>query len=150
MLYFEDLELNVRRQSAPCTITKDEIIAFATQWDPQPYHIDEEAAKQWPLGLSASTIHSYAISNRLAMSIATEPLAAAAGLGVDNMRTPHPVKPGDELHVESYFAAKRESASKPGMGVVTSVIELYNQNQTLVFRYETTTLVMRRPASASS
>lgn len=147
MLYFEDLELNVRKVSEPYTITKDDIIAFATQWDPQPYHIDEELAKQWPLGLSASTIHSYAISNKLAMGIATEPLAAAAGLGVDSMRTPHPVKPNDTLHVESYFASKRESGSRPDMGVVTSVIELYNQQQTLVFRYETSTLVMRRPAA---
>lgn len=145
MLYFEDLELNARKVSDTYTITKEEIIAFATQWDPQPYHIDEEAAKQWPLGLSASTIHSYGISNKLAMSIATDPLAAVAGLGVDNMRTLHPVKPNDTLHVESYFSDKRVSKSKPNMGVVSSVIELYNQDHTLVFRYETSTLVMRKP-----
>lgn len=150
MLYFEDLELNQRKISKTYTISKDDIIAFAKQWDPQPYHIDEELAKQWPLGLSASTIHSYGISNKLAMSIATEPLAAVAGLGVDNMRTPHPVKPNDELHVESFFANKRMSKSKPNMGVVTSVIELYNQEQTLVFRYETSTLVMCKPAQSST
>ena len=58
MLYFEDIQLNVRQESTSTTLTKEEIISFAKEYDPQPFHIDEEAAKDYPFGLIASGAHT--------------------------------------------------------------------------------------------
>ena len=149
MLYFEDIHLNREHKSSEYVIGKDEIIAFAKQWDPQPYHIDEEEAKKWPLGLTASSIHSYAICSKLANAMIGEPTAAVAGLGVDEMRMPVPVRPGDRLHAVSFIDSKRDSKSKPDMGIVTSVTKLINQKGEVVLSYKTSSLIYKKPVSNS-
>lgn len=145
MLYFEDIQLNNEHRSGEYVISKDEIIAFAKQWDPQPYHIDEEEAKKWPLGMTASSVHSYAICTKLANALVQEPVAAVAGLGVDEMRMPAPVRPGDRLVCGSYIESKRESKSRPDMGIITSVTRLFNQNGEVVLSYKSSGMIMKRP-----
>lgn len=146
MLYFEDIHINNEHRSDEYTISKEEIIAFAKVWDPQPFHIDEEEAKKWPLGLTASSIHSYALCSRLSNSMTTEWPAAVAGLGIDEMRMPLPVRPGDCLHAVGYIESKRESKSKPNMGIIVSVNKLVNQNGETVLSYKSSSLILKKPA----
>lgn len=145
MIYFEDIKLNEEKFSHEYVVNKDEVIAFAQQWDPQPFHIDEEEAGQWPLGLTASSTHSYAISIKLSREMLDEPPAAVAGLGVDEMRMPNPVRPGDRLRLCGYIESKRESKSRPEMGIITAMNQLINQNDEVVLSYKTSSLILKRP-----
>lgn len=145
MLYFEDIELNKQHISASFYVDKLELIEFAKQWDPQPYHTDEEAAKQWPLGLSGSSAHSYAILTKLQTELDAAPPAMVAGLGIDEWRTPNPLRPGDNVHAVSYVESKRESNSKPTMGILVSVSQLLNQSEEIILTYKSTGLVLKRP-----
>jgi len=145
MLYYEDIELNQPRESQPVTLSKDEIISFAKEWDPQPFHIDEEAAKDWPLGLTASGLHTINWACRLSFDLAKEHTAVVAGLGWDELRLPKPVLPGDSIRVRGFVCEKRESASKPDMGVVRNKVEVLNQNDEIVLHFMISTLVLKRP-----
>jgi len=149
MQYFEDIELNKVSKAPPYYISKEEIIEFASVWDPQPFHTDEEAAKKWPLGLSASSLHTMAISVR-AFSTPDADMdehpAAIAGMGWDEIRMPHPVRPGDTLTVQGFVGSKRESKSKPDMGIIVTHIEVYNQDEVLVLSYKIATMVLKESA----
>ncbi|MCB1616188.1 MAG: MaoC family dehydratase [Pseudomonadales bacterium] len=147
MLYFEDIELNRPVESRAIELSKEEIIRFATEWDPQPFHIDEEAANQWPLGLTASGLHTIAVSVRLNTELGKEPSAVIAGLGWDELRLPRPVFPGDSLRVRSAAIAKRESRSKPDRGIVQSLVEVLNQRDEVVLSYKVSAMMMRKPSS---
>lgn len=148
MLYYEDMLPGNPRRSADYTLGKEEIIAFARQWDPQPYHIDEVAAADWPLGLTASGLHTVAIAVKLLNAMSSEPLAVVAGLGWDEVRMRAPVRPGDTLHATTWLHSKRESASKPGFGILVSAVELANQDGTVVLSYRISSLIMKRPPAA--
>lgn len=149
MRYFEDIILNEVRTSRTLTLTKEDIIPFAKEWDPQPFHIDEEAAKEWPLGLTASGLHSISISVKLANEISksVEPSAVVAGLGWDTIRFHQSVKPEDALTCTIQAIEKRESKSKPTMGIITSKITLYNQHKAMVLSYTTSTMLMKNPSA---
>jgi len=149
MQYFEDIQIKDEKMSAPYTVSKESIISFAKEFDPQPFHISEEEASKWPLGLTASGTHIYALSNKLAMTIASKPLAVVAGLGVDEMRTLQPVRPNDNLRAVCCYESKRESNSKPNMGIITSLIKLVNQRDEVVFSYKASTLIMKRPVGGA-
>lgn len=148
MIYFEDIQLNQVARSATHTIETEEIIAFASEWDPQPFHTSEEDAKHWPLGFSASSLHTLVISNKLMNAMKGEQPAAIAGLGMDELRMPCPVRPGDTLVVHAYVGAKRESNSKPHLGIITSHVEVYNQHQQAVLTYKNSSMVLKRPAES--
>lgn len=145
MLFFEDIELNKEHYSREYTVAKDELIDFAKQWDPQPFHTDEEAAKQWPMGLTGSSTHSYAILTKLQTELDVEPPAIVAGLGIDEWRTPNPLRPGDTVRSISYVESKRESNSKPDMGILVSVSQLINQNNEVILSYKSSGLVLKKP-----
>ncbi len=145
MIYFEDIELNTPRTSAEYSVSKEEIIAFAKQWDPQPFHTDEEAAKHWPLGLTGSSTHSYALLTKLQTEMEGEKPAIVAGLGIDEWRTPTPLRPGDSVRAIGYVESKRESASKPTMGILISVSKLVNQNDEVILTYKSTGLALKKP-----
>ena len=145
MLYFEDIQLNVRQESTSTTLTKEEIISFAKEYDPQPFHIDEEAAKDYPFGLIASGAHTYAISLKLWNNISTETVASIGGLGIDEMRLSHPVKPGDQLRVQTYNESKRQSKSRPEYGILVSKVNVINQNNEIVLSYKTAALIAKTP-----
>lgn len=147
MKFFEDFELNEQHTSEQAhELTKDEIIEFSSQWDPMPFHLDEEVARQSYVGkLFTSSIHTIAIGSKLAHSIKHEEAAVVAGLGWDEVRFYEPVCVGDKLRVKATVVAKRESASKPDQGIVTTQMELYNQHQVRVASYKFITMVMKRP-----
>ncbi len=145
MLYYEDIVLNNPIESRSVTLSKEDIIDFATEWDPQPFHTDEEAAKQWPLGLTASGLHTISWACRLSFDLVDEPTAVVAGLGWDELRLPKPVVPGDSIRVRCYVCEKRESASKPDMGVIRNKVEVWNQNDEVVLHFMISTLVLKKP-----
>lgn len=148
MRYFDDIQVGRRVESSDSyTLGADEIKTFAGQWDPMPFHIDETAAQQSPLGvLFASSIHTVAIGVRLSHSIQQEPLAVVAGLGWDEVRFHVPVCAGDTLRVAAEIVDKRASRSKPDRGICVTRIELYNQRDELAVEYKIASLVMTRPA----
>ncbi|MFT4520814.1 MAG: acyl dehydratase [Halioglobus sp.] len=146
MVYFEDIQLNIPKESTSTTLSKEQIINFAKEYDPQPFHIDEEAAKDYPFGLIASGAHTYAISLKLWNAISTEQVASIGGLGIDEMRLSKPVKPGDQLRVKAYNKSKRESNSRPGYGILVSKVEVINQNNEVALSYKTAALIQKKPA----
>jgi acyl dehydratase len=147
MQYYEDVVLNKEHKSRACFVSKEALIAFAKEWDPQPFHVDEEQAKHWPTGLIGSSVHSYAILTKLLteVSLGDDPLAMVAGMGIDEWRMPNPLRPGDNVYAVSYVEAKRESASKPNMGILTCVAKLLNQNDQVILSYKSNGLILKRP-----
>ncbi len=145
MLYFEDIELNKEYMSKTYYVDKETMIAFAREWDPQPFHVDEEAAKHYPMGLIGSSVQSYGILTKLQTEMDGEKPAMIAGLGIDEWRTPNPLRPGDTVHAVSYVESRRESGSRPNLGILTSVSKLVNQNGDVILSYKSNGLVMKRP-----
>ena len=152
MRYYEDLPLNEFQHTNNYTMEKQEIMEFAGRWDPQPFHTDEEEAKKWPLGLTASSVHTIAASVKLAqeMSMSKQQTAVVAGLGWDNVRMPHPVRPNDVIRVKAWMSEKRDSNSRPDCGIVTSQFEVYNQDDVMVLSYSIASLVMKRPVESAT
>jgi acyl dehydratase len=147
MKYFEDIELNKPRLSPRAhTVSAEEIKRFAAEWDPMPFHLDEEIAKLSPIGkLFASSAHTVAIGLRLSHDMMEKDIAVIAGLGWNDLKFPKPVCTGDSLRLKSQIVEKRESQSKPDRGIIISLNELYNQNNELVAEYKIVTLMFRRP-----
>jgi acyl dehydratase len=117
--FFEDLYVGYTVATASWPVTKDDIVSFARDWDPQPFHLDERAAKDSFFGqLVGSGIHTYAITMRLCVDAGIFTGNAVAGLGIDQLRFKAPVYPGNVLSVRLTVASLRESMSKPGHGVV--------------------------------
>lgn len=114
--------------------------------DPQPYHVDEEQAKQTGVGrLFAPSILTLAISVRLSHESGYCEISSVAGLGIDELRMRKPVLVDDELNVKATVVSMRESKSRPGLGVMTTRIEVINQNGEVVLSYLLSGLVNRRP-----
>lgn len=126
-------------------LTKEEIVRVASEWDPQPFHIDEEAAAASMFGgLVASSVHLFSIAVKLA-STATEKRAAVSALGFDNVKVLKPARPGDTLRYRSRIVAKRESKSRPQLGIVQSRGELFNQDGDVIFTLTSAALFAKSP-----
>jgi acyl dehydratase len=107
--YFEDIEVGERHTGQQYTPSKDEIIEFAERFDPQPFHVDEEAAKDSMFGgLIASGWHTGSISMRLLYDLFVNEIAVCGGSGIDDLRWRNPVRPGDTLTLEVEVTNKRE------------------------------------------
>ena len=149
MRYFEDIEIGKRAEAGPYEVTQEEIIAFARQWDPRPYHTDPETALSTPFkGLAASGAHTIAIYFRLLHEISQvrqEPLAAIAGLGFD-VKLPSPVRPGDRLTLITEPIEKRDSDRNPRAGIARTRGTLVNQSSVVVLEVIATGLFAKRPA----
>jgi len=147
MQYYEDVVLNKEHRTRSYHITKEALIAFAKEWDPQPFHIDEAYAKHSPTGLIGTSVHSYAILTKLLteISLGEDPLAMVAGMGIDEWRMPAPLRPGDNVYAISCVEAKRESVSKPNMGILTCVAKLLNEKNEVILSYKSNGLVLKRP-----
>ena len=112
--YLEDFAVGQTYGSGRLTVDKDRIKAFAAEFDPQPFHLDDEAARRSIFGrLAASGWHTAAITMRLLVDGELKPAGGIVGLGFDELRWPRPVHPGDELHVESEVLEVRRSKSRP-------------------------------------
>jgi len=145
MTYFEDFVLHQKRTGGEYTVRKEEVIEFAQKWDPQPYHIDETKAKATVHGgVIASATHTLAISFLLRHQIESD-IADIAGLELDEMRFPNPVRPGDRLSVAIEYVERRESRKKPDRGIVTRVIDVLNQKGETVCKYRDVFLAQKRP-----
>jgi len=148
--YFEDFEVGDSRKAGPYLVSKAEIIQFAKQYDPRPFHTDEEAAIRSVFGgLSASGAHTFAIFIFLTNKY-QPPIRSLAGLGYDELRLPNAVRPGDELDLEAIVSEKRESKSRPGTGILRSQIHLRNQRHETVLQCLGSVLVARRPDAKAS
>jgi acyl dehydratase len=127
------------------SVTADEIIEHAKRWDPQPHHIDPEAAKESSFGgLIASGSHVFAISVRLLVT-QNPPGAVIAVVGCDKIRFTHPVRPGDVLTSYAECVETRPSRTKADRGIVRNKITLVNQNGERVLSYIDTILALKRP-----
>ena len=141
---FDDLTLGMRFKSGEAAVSKLDILRFAAEFDPQPYHLDEVAAEKTVFkGLAASGWHTAAISMRLCVE--TRPFGPhpILGLGVDNLRWMMPVRPGDVLHVEGEVVELIPSRTKP-QGVVKVKWTAYNQRGEAVYSFTPITALARR------
>lgn len=145
-IFYEDLEVGRQEAFGAYEVTKQEIIEFATKYDPQPFHLDEEMAKQSVFGgLCASGWHTCAMTMRILVDHMTE--AGMAGMGspgVDGIRWKQPVFPGDTLSVRGSVTEKRESQSRPHLGLVKSTYEVFNQQDELVMQVITNYMILKR------
>jgi acyl dehydratase len=127
--YLEDFAVGQIFGSARLRIDADQIKKFAVEFDPQPFHLDEEAARASIFqGLAASGWHTAALTMRLLVDSELKPAGGLVGAGFDEFRWPRPVRPGDELRVESEVLELRPSKSRPGQGLVKVRMTTLNQN----------------------
>jgi acyl dehydratase len=144
--WFDDLKLGMRFTTDKVTVSKDDILRFAAEFDPQPFHTDEVAAKSSILGgLAASGWHTAALAMRLAVT--TRPFGPHPlfGAGVDDLRWLKPVRPGDTLHLEGEVVELLPSRSKQ-QGIARVKWTAYNQNGEAVYTFNPVAIVPRRPA----
>jgi acyl dehydratase len=147
MLYFEDFPPGDVRESPSRAVTRDEIVAFARQYDPQPFHLDDEAATRSIYGgLLASGWHTCALYMRLMWETFLKDTASLGSPGVDEIRWVKPVRPGDTLRVRFTVVEATPSRSKPDRGIVRSLSEVFNQHGEVVMTMRGLGLFGRRPA----
>lgn len=150
MRYFEDFAPGQVIELGSHTITRDEILAFARQFDPQPFHLDEEAAKGTIFGgLIASGWHTGSITMRLLYDGLVKDTHSLGSPGVDELRWVKPVRPGDRLSGRVTVLECVASRSKADRGIVRSIIELRNQHGEVVLTSKGMSLFGRRPATGA-
>jgi acyl dehydratase len=146
--YLEDLTPGQRYRTASYTVDQAQIQAFATQFDPQPFHLDPEAAKQTLFGeLVASGWHTMGITMRLIVGSGVQLGWGFLGAGVENMDWPHPVRPGDTLRAENEVLDIKPSRSKLDRGVVRIRTTTYNQRDEPVLIVTAKVIVPKRKPS---
>jgi acyl dehydratase len=144
--WFDDLKLGMRFASDKLTVTKEDILRFAAEFDPQPFHTDEVAAKSTILnGLAASGWHTAAIAMRLAITARPFGPHPLLGAGVDDLRWMKPVRPGDTLHLEGEVVELTPSRTKP-QGIARIKWTAYNQSGEAVYTFNPIAIVPSRPA----
>lgn len=148
MKYFEDMQVGDSAVSpGDYLLEEEEIKSFCGRWDPMPFHIDDDAAKNSIVGkLFTSALHSLSIANRLGHTISQEETSTLAGLGWEDVRFRAPACVGDRLRLRGEIISKRELSSRPDRGIVTSRLELFNQDDEVVVSYETKALMRKRSA----
>ena len=149
MKYFEDLEVGAKHSFGNYQVTRDEVIEFAKKYDPQSFHLDDEAAAKTYFGkISASGWHTCAMTMRMMVDDMTGKKFASLGSpGVDEIRWIRPVYPGDTLRCESELIEKRQSGSKPEMGSYRSKVAIINQEDQPVMTMVTIALIRVRENS---
>ena len=144
--WFEDLKVGMRFKTDKVTVSKEDILRFAAEFDPQPFHMDEAAAKTTILkGLAASGWHTAAIAMRLAITARPFGQHPLLGAGVDELRWLKPVRPGDTLHLEGEVVELIPSRTKP-QGVARVKWTAYNQHGAAVYTFNPIAIVPSRPA----
>ena len=127
--YLEDFVVAQTFGSGRLRVDKERIKAFAAEFDPQPFHLDEEAARESIFrGLAASGWHTAAMTMRLLVESEFKPAGGLIGAGFDELRWPRPVRPGDELRTESEILEVRPSKSRPDQGLIKVRTTTLNQN----------------------
>jgi acyl dehydratase len=148
--YLEDFAVGQVFKSGRKRVDKDEIFTFAREYDPQPFHLDEAAARQSPFaGLAASGWHTAAMSMRLIVDGEFKPAGGILGVGFDELSWPRAVRPGDELYVKSEVLEVRPSKSRPDRGMIRVRNTTFNQNDEPVQVFTGNLLVPRRAAKTA-
>ncbi|WP_068547793.1 MaoC/PaaZ C-terminal domain-containing protein [Thalassotalea crassostreae] len=142
-MHFDKLNIGETVDSAATYyVSEQEIIEFAKQWDPQPFHISKKAAQKHQIGkLFASSVHTIAIATKLAHSNSYFEIDAVAGLGIDQLKMLKPVFAGETLSLKIELTDKRLSASNPGKGVITKKLYISNQHGELKMTFLNVSLV---------
>ena len=145
--YLEDFAVGQTFGSGRLVVEEARIKTFAAEFDPQPFHIDAEAACRSLFGgLAASGWHTAALTMRLLVESDIKPVGGIIGAGFDELRWPRPVRPGDELRVESEVLEVRPSKSRPEQGMIKVRTTTLNQNGEPVQISVGNLVVPRRPA----
>ncbi len=149
MKYLEDFPVGERRRLGTTHVAEADVIRFATEFDPQSFHIDSEAAKQSIYGsVIASGWHTCAMTMRVLVDSYLKESASMGSPGIDELRWLKPVRPGDTLTVFSTAEEIVFSKSKPDRGILTSVTEVENQLGELVLTMRGKSMMKRRPEVA--
>jgi acyl dehydratase len=145
--YLEDFAVGQTFDTGRLRVDREQIFAFARQYDPQPFHLDEEAAKRSPFqGLAASGWHTAALTMRLMVEGEFKPAGGILGVGFDQLSWPQAVRPGDELHARSEVLEVRPSKSRPDRGMIRVRTTTLNHKDEPVMVFTGNLLVPRRPA----
>ena len=143
--YFEDYEPGASYDYGYVEVSEADILEFATRWDPQPIHVDPEWARTGPFGgLIASGWHTSALCMRMYVDHYLTRVAALASPGIDELRFPVPVRPGDVLRMRFTVAETRPSRSKPDRGLIFTRMESFNQNDVLAMSCVGMNMIARR------
>ena len=146
MIYFDDVQVGETQRFGRYEVTREEIIEYARQFDPQPFHMDEAAAKASMFGgLIASGWHTGAMLIRMINDHAIPGAATTGALGFDDLKWLKPVRPGDVLSVETRVIDKTESRSRPEIGVVKIESQVLDQRGEVKMSLISLVLYRRRP-----
>ena len=144
-MFFDDMPLGKRYTTGSKTLTAEAIIEFAKQWDNQPFHVDEEAAKKSVYGgLIASGFHTILTAFNLTLEASDWSESSMGSPGMSEVRWIKSVYAGDTLRVEAEVTASKASKSKPDRGFVDVQYNILNQNDDLVSSYHSTHMLKRR------
>jgi acyl dehydratase len=149
--YLEDFAVGHTFGSRRLRIDGERALAFAAEFDPQPFHLDEAAARRSIFGgLTASGWHTAAVTMRLMVETQLKPAGGIIGAGLDEFRWPRPVRPGDELRVECEVIEIRPSKSRPELGLIKLRTTTLNQDDEPVLVHVVNLVVLRRTAVANT
>ncbi len=148
--YLEDFEPGQKFESGRLIVDRERIMSFGAEFDPQPFHVSERTASEsFFKGLAASGWHTAAMTMRLLVEGELKPAGGIIGAGFEELRWPRPVRPGDELRVESEILEVRASKSRPEQGLIKVKTTTLNQNGEPVQVFVGSLIVPRRPASSA-
>ena len=149
-LYWEDFAPGSVAEYGPRQVTREEIMAFAAEFDPQPFHLDEDAARSSMFGgLAASGWHSCSLLMRIIADGFVVDSSSMGSPGVDEVKWLAPVRPGDRLRVRATVLESRPSHSRREMGLVKFLFEMFNQADVAVMSLRMTSMFGRRMPAAS-
>ena len=151
MKYFDDIHVGDETVFGDYDVTREEILEFARKYDPQPFHLSDEAAAKTHFGsLAASGWHTTAMTmSVIVRSLGTDEQAGLGSPGVDELRWLKPVRPGDRLTVRGIVVDKTPSRSKPNIGTIRTKTTVSNQDGVDVMRFTSIVMMLRRPDSGA-
>ena len=149
MIYWEDVEIGAETRFGSYAVTREEVLAFARKYDPQPFHLSDEAAAKTHFGrIAASGWHTTAMTMKVIVAYFSEHEQASLGSpGIDELRWLKPVYPGDTISVRGTIVDKTPSRSKPEIGTIRTRTIVTNQDDVEVMRYTSIVMMRRRPVS---
>ena len=152
MIYFEDLEVGAETYFGSYEVTREEVLEFAGKYDPQPFHLSDEAAAKTHFGrLAASGWHTAAMTMAvIARHVVEDEQAGLGSPGIDELRWKKPVYPGDTLRVRGRILEKTPSRSRPEMGSFRTETTVTNQDDQVVMTFTSIVLIRRRPPAETS
>lgn len=146
MRYFEDFQEGESLELGQKTMNKEEIIRFAEEFDPQPFHLDEEAAKKSLFGkVAASGWHTASVFMRLYVDNVLNHSASLGAPGIEKLRWLKPVYPGDTLTAKYFIKNKRVSEKRPEVGIIYGEAQMFNQNGEQVLSFEGAGFIRVKP-----